>query len=109
MGAFFKPGSTSNYTFKVSLNNANNQNLRLWVDSQLIIDKWNASVHASATTHDIVSSETSVLTANKLYDFCVDFKSGVNSDASVTIKSSTDGSSYTAIASGELLQVEDVS
>jgi len=107
--AFFKPGSTSAYTFEVSLNNANNQNLRLWVDSQLIIDKWDARVHTTDTTHSIVSSETSVLTANKLYDFCVDFKSGVTSDASVTIKSSTDSTTYTAIASGELLQVEDVS
>merc|ERR1711907_342678 len=107
--AFFKPGSTSAYSFQVELTRANAQNLRLWVDNQLIFDKWTTKVHASATTHTITSNETSELTANKLYDFCVDFKSSVNTETSVKIKASTDGSSYTAIASGELLQVEDVS
>merc|ERR1711907_835093 len=106
--AFFKPGSTSAYTFQVVLTKATAQNLRLWVDNQLLIDKWVVAAGPS-DSHTITSSETSELTANKLYDFCVDFKSSVSSETSVTIKRSTDSTTYTAIATGELLQVEDVS
>merc|ERR1711959_781149 len=55
--AFFKPGSTSAYTFQVVLTKATAQNLRLWVDNQLLIDIWGAAAHASDDDHPRTSNE----------------------------------------------------
>jgi len=106
--AFFKPASTAAYTFKAALTKATAQNLRMWVDNQLIIDKWGAAVDAGTDAFTVTSSVTNSLTASKLYDFCVDLKSNDASATSVTI-TKDDGTGYSNIAASELLQVEDLS
>merc|ERR1712072_1044471 len=106
--AFFKPASTAAYTFKAALTKATAQNLRMWVDNQLIIDKWGAAVDAGTDAFTVTSSVTNSLTASKLYDFCVDLKSNDASATSVTI-TKDEGTGYSNIAASELLQVEDLS
>merc|ERR1711998_568186 len=105
--AFFKPSSTAAYTFKVALTKATAQNLRMWVDNQMIIDAWGAAVDGT-DAFTKTSGATNSLTANKLYDFCVDLKSNDASATSVTITKSS-GAAYSNIADTELLQVEDLS
>merc|ERR1711907_491687 len=87
---------------------ANGQNLRMWVDNQMIIDKWGAFIDGSTTGVTVESGVTNSLTAGKLYDFCVDFKSNDASATSVTITKSS-GGTYSDISAAELLQVEDLS
>jgi len=108
--AFFKPGSTAAYTFKATVAKATGQNLRMWVDNQMIIDQWGAFLDAGTDAFTVTSTVTNSLTANKLYDFCVDLKSNdaTAPGRSVTITKSS-GGAYSNIAASELLQVEDVS
>merc|ERR1711904_331291 len=106
--ALFKPDNTSAYTFKATVAKATGQNLRMWVDNQMIIDQWGAYLHANDNDLTVTSSVTNSLTANKTYDFCVDLKSNDATATSVTISKSS-GGAYSNIAASELLQGEDLS